>query len=98
MGEDVDLGPAGEVEQSAVGKEIEAGLGQGRAAFALEPLVELLLHLVEVAHVGGGIILLGVGEVRSAPVGGLLRSEERRVGKECRDWWSAHVEVKYEAE
>src|SRR4029450_10657487 len=38
MGENVLLGPAGEIEDGTVGQEIEAGRGQRRPAFALEPL------------------------------------------------------------
>jgi hypothetical protein len=55
-----------------VRQEVETGPGQSRPAFALEPLVELLLHLVEVADVRGGIILLSVRQIGGAPVRGLL--------------------------
>ena len=45
VGENVLLGPAGEVEQRASRQEIEAGLRKRRPLLALEPLVELLLEL-----------------------------------------------------
>src|SRR3954447_10968440 len=44
IGENVLLGPAGEIEQGSVGQEIEAGLGELGAAFARQPDVELLLE------------------------------------------------------
>ena len=72
MGEDVDLRPAGEIEHCAVRQEIEARLGEAGPPLALEPLVEPRLELVEVAHVGGGIILLRVAELGRTPVGALL--------------------------
>src|SRR5687768_3133718 len=68
MGEDVLLGPAGEVEEGAVGQEVEAGRSEAGPAFASEALVELLPERMEVAHVGRGIVLLGVTEIGSAPV------------------------------
>src|SRR5690348_6372004 len=54
--ENVLLRPAGEVEQSAGREEIEAGLGEGGAVLAREPLVEFLLQLMEVADVARRII------------------------------------------
>ena len=65
-------GPAGEIEQGAVRQEVETGLGQRGAALAREADVELLLQRVEIAHVGGGIILLRVAELGRAPVRALL--------------------------
>ena len=56
MGEDVLLVPPRQVEQSARRQEVEAGLRQLRPALAGEPLVQLLLQAMEVAHVAGGII------------------------------------------
>ena len=72
MGENVLLGPAGEVEQRAVRQEIEAGLGQRDPVFARQPLVELLLQRVEIADVAGRIFALRVAELGRAPVAGLL--------------------------
>src|ERR1700761_6915649 len=56
MGEDVDLGPAGEIQLGARGEEVEAGLRDLHPALADQPRVELLLHLMEEADVGSGII------------------------------------------
>src|SRR3546814_16285452 len=72
MGEDIHLRPAGEIEQRPVRKEVETGLGKTRSAFALKPLVELLPQPMKIADVGGGIVLLRVGQLRRAPVGSLL--------------------------
>ena len=58
--------------RARVGQEIEAGLGERRPLLAREPLVELLLQLVEVAHVARGIFALRVAELVRAPVAGLL--------------------------
>src|SRR6188768_2250875 len=58
MREDVDLGPAGQVEIRAGGQEIEAGLGQSRAALAGEAAVEFFAQPVQETHVGCGIVLL----------------------------------------
>ena len=55
-----------------MGQEIEAGLRQRRPPLARQPLVELLLERVQIAHVGRGIILLRVAQLGRAPVGGLL--------------------------
>src|ERR1044072_1668682 len=72
MGEDVLLGPAGEVEQGAVRQAGATSVGERGAGRARPPFGELLLQRVEIAHVGGGIILLGVAQFRSAPVRALL--------------------------
>src|SRR5205085_10707778 len=72
MGENIDLRPAGEIEQRPAGEEIEAGLGEFHPALADQPLVEALLELVEIAHVGSGIFLLRIAELGRAPVGRLL--------------------------
>src|SRR5690242_18974479 len=66
------LGPAGDIEQSAGGNEVEAGLGERDAILALEPLVELLLGRMEVADVARLIVALGVGYFVGAPVARLL--------------------------
>jgi hypothetical protein len=44
VGEDVDLGPAREVEPRARGEEVEAGLGELGAPLALEEPVERALR------------------------------------------------------
>src|SRR5689334_13046910 len=72
VGEDVLLGPAGDVEQGAGREEVEAGLRQFRALLAPEPLVELLLQGVQVADIACRIVALRVGKVVGAPVAGLL--------------------------
>src|SRR5690348_12356521 len=72
MGEDVDLGPARQVELRARGQEIEAGLGQLHPPLALQPPVELLPQAVQIADIGRGIVLLRVGQHRAAPVRALL--------------------------
>src|SRR5438270_182937 len=66
------LRPTGEVEQSTGGQEVEAGLGKRGAILASQPLVELVLELVEKAHVTGSIVALRVAELVGAPVAGLL--------------------------
>ena len=53
-------------------EEVEAGLGEPHPPFSLQPLVEMRLQRVKVADIGGGIILLRVGEFRRAPIGRLL--------------------------
>src|SRR6476469_1720005 len=70
--ENVLLGPAGEIEQRPGGQEFEARLREFGAVFAYQPLVELFLELVEVAHVARGIFALRVAKLRRAPVAGLL--------------------------
>ena len=72
MRENVLFGPAGEVEQCAMGKEVEASLRQRDAIFALQPLVELLLERVQIANVACGIFLLRITELGRTPVAGLL--------------------------
>ena len=53
-------------------QEAEAGLGSRHPALAREHGVELGLQRVQVEHVGGGVVLLLVGELVGAPVGALL--------------------------
>src|SRR5205823_15131589 len=72
MRENVLLGPAGEVEQGAGWKEVEARLGQRSAVLACEPLVELDLELVKIADVACRIFALRVAQRGRAPVAGLL--------------------------
>src|SRR5205823_6795942 len=62
MRENVLLGPAGEVEQGAGWKEVEARLGQRSAVLACEPLVELDLELVKIADVACRIFALRVAQ------------------------------------
>src|SRR5438477_5360071 len=47
---------------------------------------ELLLYAIAGAVIGGTLLSGGSGTV----VGALIRSEERRVGKECRSRWSPY--------
>jgi hypothetical protein len=42
------------------------------AAFARQHDVQLVLHLVQVQHVGGGVCELRLGEFRGTPIGALL--------------------------
>src|SRR5438445_12092901 len=72
MGEDVLLGPAGDVEQCARRQEIETGLGERHPTLTLEPLVKFVLQRVEVAHVARRIIPLRIGQLVRAPIAGLL--------------------------
>ena len=72
MGEDVDLGPAQEIEARAGRQEVEAGLGQLGAALAGQHRVEPVLQGMQVQHVGGRVIDLGLAQGVGAPVGGLL--------------------------
>ena len=60
MGENVLFGPTGDIKQGAGGQEIETGLCERHAAFALEPLVELLFQRVQIANVACSIFLLRV--------------------------------------
>src|SRR5919112_1194723 len=70
--EDVLLRPAGEVEQGPRGKKVEAGLRERCAVLARQALVELLLQLMEGAHVACSIVALRVAQLVRAPVAGLL--------------------------
>ena len=72
MGKDIVVLEAGEVEADAHRQEAEASLRGGHPALALEHGVELGLQRVQVEHVGGGIVLLLVGELVRRPVGALL--------------------------
>src|SRR3546814_8062916 len=54
MRENIDLGPAREVERRARRQEIEAGLREAGAPFARQPHVEDLFHRVQQAHVARG--------------------------------------------
>src|SRR4051794_41102872 len=58
--ENVLLWPAGEIEQSTRRKEIETGPRQLGPLLAREPLVELLLQPMKIAHVARGIVPLGI--------------------------------------
>ena len=63
-------------------------LGQGGALLSLHPANESSPHLG--TSVDNGVLIgLLVGDVASA-VEELKRSEERRVGKECRSRWSPY--------
>ena len=70
--ENILFGPAREIEQGTVGKEIEAGLGEFNPAFADQALVQFLLECVKVADVARRIFALRVAQLRCAPVAGLL--------------------------
>src|SRR5690242_13408143 len=72
MGEDVDLGPSGEVERGTMRQEIETGLGQLDPAFAPQAFVEFFLQRMQIAHVGGRIFLLRIAELGGTPVRALL--------------------------
>src|SRR3546814_8711581 len=69
---DIGLRPAGEIEIGTGRQEFEACLGERGAFLAYQPLVELFLKAVQIAHIGCGIILLRIGQQRRAPVGRLL--------------------------
>src|SRR5579872_1574608 len=66
--EDILLRPASEVEESARREEVETGLRERRAIFAGEADVELLLELVEIAHVSRGIFALRIAQFVGSPV------------------------------
>ena len=72
MRENINLGPACEIQLRAMGQEVETGLGDGRAVLAGQVHIELGFKLVEIQHIGRGIGALGLGEVGCAPIGGLL--------------------------
>jgi hypothetical protein len=69
---DVLLRPAGNIEQRARRKEIEAGLRKRGPALALEPFVELVLEGMEIADVARSIFALRLAELGGAPIAGLL--------------------------
>src|SRR5690242_10987727 len=72
VGENVLLGPAGDVEERARRQEVEAGLRKRGAVLALEPFVELFLQGVEIADIARRIFALRVGKLSCTPVAGLL--------------------------
>jgi len=55
-----------------VGRKEKQASAKGLAAFAGEHLVELGLERMQVQHVGSRIALLLLGQLRGAPIGGLL--------------------------
>jgi len=72
MAEDVVIRPAGKVEPGTCRKEVEAGLRDFCAVLAGQTHDQDFMHRVQIAHVGCGIVLLRIGQFRSAPVAGLL--------------------------
>ena len=72
MAEDIVLGPTREIEPGPRGEEIEASLRQLGALFTRQSLDQNHMHFMEIAHIGGGIILLRLGQGRRAPVARLL--------------------------
>src|SRR3954471_8733392 len=72
VGEDVLLRPPGQIEQGASREKVEACLRELRPPFPFQPLVELFLELVEIAHIARRIFALGLAELARTPVAGLL--------------------------
>ena len=72
MAENVLVRPAGQIEPGADGEEIEASLRHFRPSFAGQTFNQDRVHRVEIADIGGGIILLRVGQAGCAPVARLL--------------------------
>src|SRR4051812_41460612 len=72
MRENVLLGPAGDVEQSARREEIETGLGERHPALAVEPLVEFGFQRMQVTHVARCIIALRIRQLVGTPIAALL--------------------------
>src|SRR5882672_1047243 len=70
--ENVDVGPACEVQTGSRREEVKGGRGQLGAALALQKGIELCLERVQIKHVGGGIGELLLAQAIGAPVGGLL--------------------------
>ena len=86
MRENVLLGPAFQVKQSACRQEIEAAARQLGASLARQHRIESRPQRVQVQHVGGGIAQLLLGQRRRAPVRALLfLLEDRRRAGPCTD-------------
>ena len=77
------------------------GLGVGAAMVGLRPIVEFmtwnfaLLALDQVVNTAAKLLYMSGGQynipiVFRGPSGAALRSEERRVGEECRSRWAAY--------
>src|SRR6185312_6863438 len=72
MGEDVDFGPAQQIELDPRREEIEAAFGQRQTAFPAQHAIEMALEIMQVEHVGSGVFELRLGDSFGAPVRALL--------------------------
>ena len=54
----------------------------------LEVIMEMIIPLMMASIIDKGVEAGDMGHIYR--MGGLMRSEERRVGKECRSWWSTY--------
>src|SRR6266446_6173011 len=72
MGEYVAFTPAREVEFGASGQEVEAGLGQFHAAFALEHRIERVFQAMEIGDVIGRVSELLLRKIFRTPIRALL--------------------------
>ena len=68
MGEDVLVVPAEQIELGTDGQKAEARLGQSEPILAPQPLLQRLLHGVQVENIGSRIFDLRLRQFRRAPV------------------------------
>jgi hypothetical protein len=61
MRKNILLGPTGQVESCAVGKEIETGLRDFEAALTFQSQRQFVLQPVQVAHIARRIVFLCFG-------------------------------------
>ena len=72
MCKNIHLGPAGKVKYSAGRQEAETGPGQVHPVFPFEHPGKYIPKLMQVKHVGSGIVNLVLGQFIRSPVRGLL--------------------------
>src|SRR3990167_6519113 len=69
----IRLLPAQQIKLGAGGQEIETPLRQIKRVFADQNSLKCSFQLVQIQHVGRGIVLLRLGQIDGPPVTGLLR-------------------------
>ena len=72
MREDVHAIPAFQIEFCPYRKEIETGLRKFKASLTFQHVFQTGFDGMQVKHVIGAVLQLGIGQLARAPVGGLL--------------------------
>src|SRR5205814_10590762 len=81
---------AGHIQQGARARDLQARQRLVLPEIVVVYLVGELHLLARAGEVGAGAVREGVAEGEVLGVAVIVdRSEERRVGKECRGWWGA---------